>query len=195
MFRILMFVDSGLAAGMAPWVPTYNKLFSEFHSIWKSFPKLRNSIIEKTICTHKLWASVSVFLPWNFMDCYLTWIEMGGFLRETGQEVTAIRFRARLVVLSLLGFLLYPFLWVWTVIGSMWFTKTQACVKSQLNFWTCPSEANVNQHWDILDCITVQKSNGLVLSGFVDPTEFTLYWNWQDSLPSKCCCGDSCAVL
>jgi hypothetical protein len=148
MFRILMFVDNGLVAGMAPWVPTYNRLFSEFHSIWKSFPKLRNSIVEKTNCIHKLWASVLVFLAWNFMGCYLTWIEMGGFLRETGQEVTAIRFRARLVVLSLLGFLLYPFLWIWTVIGSMWFTKTQACVKSQLNFWTCPL-AEVLLKWSI----------------------------------------------
>jgi hypothetical protein len=121
---------------------------SSQNSIWKSFPKLWNSIVEKTICTHKLWASVSVFLPWNFMGCYFTWIEIGGFLRETGQEVTAIRFRARLVVLSLLGFLLYPFLWVWTVIGSIWFTKTQACVKFSLNFWTCPL-AEVLLNWSI----------------------------------------------
>jgi E3 ubiquitin-protein ligase SIS3 len=33
-------------------------------------------------------------------------------------------------VLSVLVLLLYPFLWVWTVIGTLWFSTARGCVSS-----------------------------------------------------------------
>jgi E3 ubiquitin-protein ligase SIS3 len=90
------------------------------------------------MCTHPLEMWIVVDYSAVFMFRILMFVDNGlaaGMAPETGQEVTAIRFRARLVVLSLLGFLLYPFLWVWTVIGSMWFTKTQACLPEEGQKW------------------------------------------------------------
>lgn len=48
--------------------------------------------------------------------------------RDLGSQQRYARFCGRLVVLSVLILLLYPFLWVWTVIGTLWFTSAKSCV-------------------------------------------------------------------
>lgn len=64
-FRILMFVDNGLASGLGPHMSNFQML---------------------------------------------------------------IRFNGRVLVLACLALILYPFLWAWTVIGSLWFTSARNCV-------------------------------------------------------------------
>ncbi|GAB2251635.1 hypothetical protein Droror1_Dr00004482 [Drosera rotundifolia] len=45
------------------------------------------------------------------------------------------RFCGRLVVLSILSFLLYPFLWSWTVVGTLWFTSARNCLPEEGQKW------------------------------------------------------------
>lgn len=52
------------------------------------------------------------------------------YFRDLGSEQRYARFCGRLVVLSVLVLLLYPFLWVWTVVGTLWFTSARSCVSS-----------------------------------------------------------------
>lgn len=71
-FRVLMFVDNGLAAGLGPDADNLEKL---------------------------------------------------------------MRFYGRIVLLAFLALLLYPFLWAWTVIGSLWFTSARSCVPEEGQKW------------------------------------------------------------
>lgn len=48
--------------------------------------------------------------------------------RDFGPQQRHARFCGRLVVLSILCVFLYPFLWAWTVIGSLWFFNSRDCV-------------------------------------------------------------------
>jgi hypothetical protein len=48
--------------------------------------------------------------------------------RDFGWQQRYARFCGRVVVLSILGLLLYPFLWAWTIIGTMWFSSAKSCV-------------------------------------------------------------------
>lgn len=48
--------------------------------------------------------------------------------RDFGWQQRYARFCGRVVVLSILSVLLYPFLWVWTVIGTLWFSSAKNCV-------------------------------------------------------------------
>ena len=48
--------------------------------------------------------------------------------RDFGWQQRYSRFCGRVVVLSILSLLLYPFLWAWTIIGTLWFTKARDCV-------------------------------------------------------------------
>lgn len=50
--------------------------------------------------------------------------------RDLGWQQRYARFCGRIVVLSVLVLLLYPFLWVWTVIGTLWFSTARGCVSS-----------------------------------------------------------------
>lgn len=49
-------------------------------------------------------------------------------LRDFGWQHRYARFCGRVVVLSILSILLYPLLWAWTVIGTLWFRKAKDCV-------------------------------------------------------------------
>ncbi|KAE8721886.1 hypothetical protein F3Y22_tig00014862pilonHSYRG00048 [Hibiscus syriacus] len=44
---------------------------------------------------------------------------------DLGWQQRYARFCGRIVVLSILSMLLYPFLWAWTVIGTLWFTNAR----------------------------------------------------------------------
>jgi hypothetical protein len=50
--------------------------------------------------------------------------------RDLGWQQRYARFCGRIIVLSVLVLLLYPFLWVWTVIGTLWFSTARGCVSS-----------------------------------------------------------------
>jgi E3 ubiquitin-protein ligase SIS3 len=55
------------------------------------------------------------------------------------------------VVLSILSLLLYPFLWAWTIIGTLWFTNARDCVSSFLYSLILSSEDNFNSGGDIFN--------------------------------------------
>ncbi|KAH1111787.1 hypothetical protein GYH30_010224 [Glycine max] len=44
-------------------------------------------------------------------------------------------FCGRVVVLSILVLLLYPFLWAWTVIGTLWFSSAKNCLPEVVKKW------------------------------------------------------------
>ena len=48
--------------------------------------------------------------------------------RDFGWQQRYAHFCGRVVVLSILVLLLYPFLWAWTVIGTLWFSSAKNCV-------------------------------------------------------------------
>ncbi|XP_019068598.1 E3 ubiquitin-protein ligase SIS3 isoform X3 [Solanum lycopersicum] len=45
------------------------------------------------------------------------------------------RFCGRVAVLSVLALLLYPFLWAWTIIGTLWFTSARNCLPEEGQKW------------------------------------------------------------
>lgn len=97
------------------------------------------------------------FLDWHMAVCCFyghprSWINV--FLplfsfpfRDFGWQQRYARFCGRIVVLSILSLLLYPFLWAWTVIGTLWFKSSRDCV-SHINY----SSWNLG---DIIMCIWI----------------------------------------
>ncbi|KAL8140768.1 hypothetical protein V2J09_006789 [Rumex salicifolius] len=60
---------------------------------------------------------------------------VGGVGRDFGRQQRYARFRGRVVVLSILVLLLYPFLWAWTIIGTMWFAGARDCLPEDGQKW------------------------------------------------------------
>jgi E3 ubiquitin-protein ligase SIS3 len=54
---------------------------------------------------------------------------------DFGSQQRNAMFCGRVVVLSVLSLLLYPFLWAWTVIGTQWFTKSKTCLPEEGQKW------------------------------------------------------------
>lgn len=54
---------------------------------------------------------------------------------DFGWQQRYARFCGRVVVLSILSLLLYPFLWAWTIIGTLWFTKARDCLPEEGQKW------------------------------------------------------------
>ncbi|KAG5415195.1 hypothetical protein IGI04_002762 [Brassica rapa subsp. trilocularis] len=54
---------------------------------------------------------------------------------DFGSQQRNIGFCGRVVVLSILSLLLYPFLWAWTVIGTIWFTRAKSCLPEEGQKW------------------------------------------------------------
>jgi hypothetical protein len=54
--------------------------------------------------------------------------------RDFGWQQRYARFCGRVVVLSILALLLYPFLWSWTIIGTIWFRSAKSCVCFSFKF-------------------------------------------------------------
>lgn len=84
--------------------------------------------------------------------------------RDFGVQQRYARFCGRIVVLSVLSLLLYPFLWAWTVIGTLWFTNARSCVSS-LTFlcpWKHPLHVNDPKSWVVFNaCSCQQDRNGV----------------------------------
>lgn len=89
--------------------------------------------------------SVAFLLP----NCFILLIQHG--IRDLGWQQRYKRFCGRIVVLSFLVFLLYPFLLAWTVIGTLWFTRARNCVSSfcssSLNTVMKSFTVNQEQSW------------------------------------------------
>lgn len=78
---------------------------------------------------------------WSFLLWYA--------FRDLGWQQRYARFCGRVVVLSILSLLLYPFLWAWTIIGTLWFTSARDCVSiSFSNFFRVHSFANSSNSWN-----------------------------------------------
>eukprot|EP00249_Psilotum_nudum_P010745 c22735_g1_i1 orf=380-1618(-) len=82
-------------------------------------------------CTYPLhiwivvdYSTVFVFRILMFVDNWLA----AGLGPDTNHVEELFRFYGRVAVLSFLAFFLYPFLWAWTVIGSLWFASARSCL-------------------------------------------------------------------
>ncbi|KHN49013.1 E3 ubiquitin-protein ligase SIS3 [Glycine soja] len=70
------------------------------------------------------YTTVFVFRVLMFVDNGLS----AGMGLDFGWQQRYARFCGRVVVLSILVLLLYPFLWAWTVIGTLWFIRNHSAL-------------------------------------------------------------------
>lgn len=86
---------------------------------------------------------VSTFVCWCFPSKLfqsMTFVFfVAGNCRDLGWQQRYARFCGRIIVLSVLVLLLYPFLWVWTVIGTLWFSTARGCVSFIIVIVLCSS--------------------------------------------------------
>ncbi|KAM7479914.1 hypothetical protein LguiA_028127 [Lonicera macranthoides] len=100
------------------------------------------------LCTYPLhiWiVSICVFSSLNQVDYtavfvfrLLMFIDNGlasGMGLDFGWQQRYARFCGRIVVLSILTVLLYPFLWAWTIIGTLWFSSAKDCLPEEGQKW------------------------------------------------------------
>uniref|UniRef100_A0A2C9UJI3 RING-type domain-containing protein n=1 Tax=Manihot esculenta TaxID=3983 RepID=A0A2C9UJI3_MANES len=89
------------------------------------------------LCTYPLhiwivdYTAVFVFRLLMFIDNGLA----AGMGLDFGWQQRYARFCGRIVVLSVLSLLLYPFLWAWTIIGTLWFTSARDCLPEEGQKW------------------------------------------------------------
>uniref|UniRef100_A0A804QJJ1 E3 ubiquitin-protein ligase SIS3 n=1 Tax=Zea mays TaxID=4577 RepID=A0A804QJJ1_MAIZE len=74
---------------------------------------------------------VFIFRLLMFLDNGLA----AGMGLDLGWQQRYARFCGRIIVLSVLVLLLYPFLWVWTVIGTLWFSTARGCLPEEGQKW------------------------------------------------------------
>ncbi|CAL1367611.1 unnamed protein product [Linum trigynum] len=89
-------------------------------------------------CTHPLHIWIVVDYTTVFVFRLLMFIDNGlaaGMGLDFGRQQRRARFRGRVVVISILSMLLYPFLWAWTVIGTLWFTSARNCLPEEGQKW------------------------------------------------------------
>ncbi|CAN4086174.1 unnamed protein product [Withania somnifera] len=77
------------------------------------------------------YTAVFVFRLLMFVDNGLA----AGMGLDFGWQQRYGRFCGRIVVLSVLALLLYPFLWGWTIIGTLWFTSARNCLPEEGQKW------------------------------------------------------------
>ncbi|CAN6444535.1 unnamed protein product [Victoria cruziana] len=77
------------------------------------------------------YTAVFVFRVLMFVDNGLA----AGMGLDLGWQQRYARFCGRIIVLSILSLLLYPFLWVWTLIGSLWFSRARSCLPEEGQKW------------------------------------------------------------
>ncbi|CAN6903585.1 unnamed protein product [Brassica oleracea] len=77
------------------------------------------------------YTTVFIFRVFMFVDNSLA----AGLGLDFGSQQRNIGFCGRVVVLSVLSLLLYPFLWAWTVIGTIWFTRAKSCLPEDGQKW------------------------------------------------------------
>ncbi|KAJ6765254.1 E3 UBIQUITIN-PROTEIN LIGASE SIS3 [Salix koriyanagi] len=90
------------------------------------------------ICTYPLHIWIMVDYTTVFVFRLLMFIDNGlaaGMGLDFGWQQRYARFCGRIVVLSILSLLLYPFLWAWTIIGTLWYTRARDCLPEQGQKW------------------------------------------------------------
>ncbi|RXH77616.1 hypothetical protein DVH24_039587 [Malus domestica] len=89
-------------------------------------------------CTFPLHIWIVVDYTTVFVFRMLMFVDNGlasGMGLDLGWQQRYARFCGRVVVLSILSLLLYPFLWTWTVIGTLWFQKSKDCLPENGHKW------------------------------------------------------------
>ncbi|XP_027368479.1 E3 ubiquitin-protein ligase SIS3-like isoform X2 [Abrus precatorius] len=89
-------------------------------------------------CTHPLHIWIVVDYTTVFTFRLLMFVDNGlasGMGLDFGWQQRYARFCGRVVVLSILALLLYPFLWAWTIIGSLWFSNAKICLPGEGQKW------------------------------------------------------------
>ncbi|XP_021890863.1 E3 ubiquitin-protein ligase SIS3 isoform X2 [Carica papaya] len=90
------------------------------------------------LCTYPLHIWIVVDYTTVFVFRLLMFIDNGlaaGMGLDFGPQQRYARFCGRMVVLSILSLLLYPFLWAWTIIGTLWFTSARDCLPEEGQKW------------------------------------------------------------
>lgn len=90
------------------------------------------------LCTYPLHIWIVVDYTTVFVFRLLMFIDNGlasGMGLDFGWQQRYARFCGRVVVLSILSLLLYPFLWAWTIIGTLWFTSARDCLPEEGQKW------------------------------------------------------------
>ncbi|KAJ4751606.1 E3 ubiquitin-protein ligase SIS3 [Rhynchospora pubera] len=90
------------------------------------------------LCMHPLHIWIVVDYTTVFIFRLLMFLDNGlasGMGLDLGWQQRYARFCGRIVVLSVLVLLLYPFLWVWTIIGTLWFTSARSCLPEEGQKW------------------------------------------------------------
>ncbi|XP_068638942.1 E3 ubiquitin-protein ligase SIS3-like [Aristolochia californica] len=90
------------------------------------------------LCTYPLHIWIVVDYTAVFVFRLLMFVDNGlaaGLGLDLGWQQRYARFYGRIVVLSALSLLLYPFLWAWTVIGTLWFTSARGCLPKEGQKW------------------------------------------------------------
>ncbi|PKA63869.1 E3 ubiquitin-protein ligase SIS3 [Apostasia shenzhenica] len=77
------------------------------------------------------YSTVFIFRLLMFLDNGLA----AGMGLDLGWQQRYVRFCGRIVVLSVLVLILYPFLWTWTIIGTLWFTGAKSCLPEEGQKW------------------------------------------------------------
>nr|GLL36219.1 E3 ubiquitin-protein ligase SIS3 [Ipomoea trifida]GME13273.1 E3 ubiquitin-protein ligase SIS3-like [Ipomoea batatas] len=89
-------------------------------------------------CVYPLHIWIVVDYTTVFIFRLLMFVDNGlaaGMGLDFGWQQRHARFCGRIVVLSILALLLYPFLWVWTIIGTLWFTSARNCLPEEGQKW------------------------------------------------------------
>ncbi|KAG9449987.1 hypothetical protein H6P81_009952 [Aristolochia fimbriata] len=90
------------------------------------------------LCTYPLHIWIVVDYIAIFVFRLLMFVDNGlaaGMGLDLGWQQRYARFHGRIVVLSALSLILYPFLWSWTVIGTLWFTSSRSCLPAEGQKW------------------------------------------------------------
>ncbi|CAL1406485.1 unnamed protein product [Linum trigynum] len=89
-------------------------------------------------CTHPLHIWIVVDYTTVFVFRLLMFIDNGlaaGMVLDFGWQQRYALYCGRVVVISILSMMLYPFLWAWTVIGTLWFTSARNCLPEEGQKW------------------------------------------------------------
>uniref|UniRef100_A0A2P2LWS6 Uncharacterized protein MANES_14G066700 n=1 Tax=Rhizophora mucronata TaxID=61149 RepID=A0A2P2LWS6_RHIMU len=90
------------------------------------------------LCTYPLHIWIVVDYTAVFVFRLLMFIDNGlaaGMGLDFGWQQRHAHFCGRIVVLSILSVLLYPFLWAWTIIGTLWFASARNCLPEEGQKW------------------------------------------------------------
>ncbi|CAL0330142.1 unnamed protein product [Lupinus luteus] len=123
---VYMYVCVLRNVGLCMYSLTLGRVIVAFN--WKRYHSCMNPL--------HIWIMVDYTVVFIFR--LLMFVDNGiaaGMGLDFGRQQRYARFCGRVVVLSILALLLYPFLWAWTIIGTLWFSRDRDCVPEQGQKW------------------------------------------------------------